>query len=239
LILYRARRYAEALAACDEATRLQPADPAVYRVRGEALLQQGQHRQAAAALSIFLSKGKPDADAYRQRALARSALGDRAGAIEDYARALALRPNDVGLLAARGWAYLVSDAPRLALGDFEAVLKQAPNEADAYNGRGLARAQLGQGRAALADAQEALRRGTRSPRLLYNAARIYATVGAVPRNPAHQQRALELLRGAGELLPAGARAGFWRETVMKDSAFVSLHRSAELLRLARPSSPPR
>ena len=80
----------------------------------------------------------------------------------------------------RGWAYLIYDSPKLALADFEAAIKLNPADADAYNGRGMAQARLGDRRAAVAERREALRQGGgTSPRVTYNAARIYAIAASV------------------------------------------------------------
>ena len=66
------------------------------------------------------------------------------------------------------------DAPKLALADFEAAIKVTPGDADAFTGRGSAHAKLGDHRAAVADAREAIQAGKTDPRVKYNAARIYA-----------------------------------------------------------------
>ena len=63
---------------------------------------------------------------------------------------------------------------QLALRDFELAIELDPKDSEAYNGRGFVRASLGRHREAMQDAAEALRHGPTSPRLLYNAARIYA-----------------------------------------------------------------
>jgi Flp pilus assembly protein TadD len=110
----------------------------------------------------------------RGRALANAALGKYAAAAEDYTRALALRPKDVSLRTARGWAYLASDAAKLALDDFVAVIRVAPKDGDAHNGRGYALARLGRHADAVGDAHTALKLGPKNARMLYNTARIFA-----------------------------------------------------------------
>ena len=73
-----------------------------------------------------------------------------------------MRPRSPALLARRGRLYLNSDAPKLALRDFEEAINLDPSSrssADAYLGRGLARASLGLYREAVADASRALRLG--------------------------------------------------------------------------------
>ena len=159
------------------------------------------------------------------------------GAIEDLTNAMALRPDRVALLSRRGWLYIVSDAPKLALHDFEAAIQLDPSFADAYNGRGYARLRLGEHRDAVADADAALGKGERTSHLLYNAARVYAlaavvaaaevrkrgqeTVALVAR---YEDRATGLLREALKRMPEADRTSFWRDVVPSDPALRALRR---------------
>ncbi len=119
----------------------------------------------------------------------------------------------------RGWAYLVSDAPKLAHNDFDEAIRLAPDEPDAYNGRGFARVLHGQHKLAVADAEESLRRGTPNARTPYNAARVYAKaaiaataeaprrgLGQIQVAERYQDRAQALIRQTLERLPASERA---------------------------------
>jgi len=104
----------------------------------------------------------------------------------------------------------------------------------------------------VAEAEEALRRGPRSPRLLYNAARTFAqaagapapagraTAGAPEQGPrpprpltraAAEERALALLREALDRMPARERPGFWAGTVRQDTAFTPIAHSTGFMRL--------
>src|SRR5205823_3376692 len=155
---------------------------------------------------------------YRGRGLARAELGKYPGAIEDYTRALELRPTSE-VQTYRGWAHLVCDAPKLALRDFDLAIELDPKNGDAYNGRGFILATRGQPREAARDAEEALRRGPKSPRLLYNAARVCAQCGGD-----NERRALELIRQALGLLPADRRPPFWSAYVRTDPALEAIRR---------------
>ncbi len=75
--------------------------------------------------------------------------------------ALSLNPDSATLNNRRGWAYLLSDAFKLALVDFDAALKLDPGLGHAYSGRGLARVSLGQWRDAVADVDTAVNLATR------------------------------------------------------------------------------
>ena len=153
------------------------------RLRAETLFRLGRFDEVIKAFDRYLETGKPQESVYRGRGLARAELGQYPGAIEDFTKALELHPTSA-VQAYRGWTHLVVDAPKLALRDFELAIELDPKNGDAYNGRGFVRASLGRHREAIQDAAEALRRGPTSPRLLYNAARIYAQCPA-PTASAH------------------------------------------------------
>ena len=137
------------------------------------MFRLGRFEEVIKAFDRYLETGKPLESVYRGRGLARAELGQYPGAIEDFTKALELHPTSA-VQAYRGWTHLVVDAPKLALRDFELAIELDPKNGDAYNGRGFVRASLGRHREAIQDAAEALRHGPPSPRLLYNAARIYA-----------------------------------------------------------------
>ena len=88
------------------------------------------------------------------------------------------------------------------------------------------RASLGRHREAIQDAAEALRHGPTSPRLLYNAARIYAQCpGTGP------ERGLELIQQALSLLPSDQRRAFWSSHIRTDAALAALRRYRLFARL--------
>src|SRR5262249_17855596 len=133
-----------------------------------------RHGEVIRACDALLALGRPSAELYQWRGLAKESLKDYPGAIADLTQAIALRPGSSVLLAHPGELYLVTDAPRPALRDFEEAIRLDRSDPDAYNGRGLARAILGDHPRAVADASTALLMAERTPRRLYNAARIYA-----------------------------------------------------------------
>jgi tetratricopeptide (TPR) repeat protein/tRNA A-37 threonylcarbamoyl transferase component Bud32 len=234
----------QALAALDAAVRVRPDYAPAHRQRAETLLALGRHREAGGELDRYLrDHGEPTADVYLARGLIHAALREYAEAVDAYGRALALR-TDAQTLTDRGWAYLKLDAPRPALADFQAALRLDPAGPDALCGRAHAEVRLGQVRAAVADAEAALARGPRKPRLLVSAACVYAlAVGWLEAQPAgstsagsvyvYQERAVELLRAALELVPAAQRKDFWSSTIEKEPDLVPLRRSTGLLDLAK------
>ncbi len=224
-LLLRERKHTEALASFDQALALRKDHSLGQRLRAEALFQLGRFEEVVDAFDQYLMTGKPLESVYRGRGLAKAEQGKYPGAIEDFTRALELHPTSQ-VQAYRGWSHLVVDAQKLALRDFELAITLDSKNGDAYNGRGLARASLGRHREAAQDAAEALRLGPRSPRLLYNAARIYAQ-----STPADQQRALDLIQQAIQLLPADQRRSFWARFIRKDAAMASLRRRPMFLQM--------
>ena len=153
--------------------------------------------------------------------LAKESLKDYPGAIADFTQAIVLRSGSASLLAHRGELYLVIDAPRLAVRDFEEAIRLDSSNPDAYNGRGLARAILGDHQKAVADALIALRMAEPTPRWLYNAARIYAKAAIAATGDVrktgrdavfvvtrYQDQAVALVRESYNRLPGAQRASF-------------------------------
>jgi serine/threonine protein kinase/tetratricopeptide (TPR) repeat protein len=219
--------YVGALASFEKALELKRDHATGQRLRAEALFRLGRFQDVIDAFDHYLATGKPLESVYRGRGLARAELGQFPGAIEDFTKALELHPTSA-VQAFRGWTHLVVDAPKLALRDFELAIELDPHNGDAYNGRGLARVRLGREREAALDAAAALREGPSSPRLYYNAARIYAQCRG-----AYSSRALELLSQALNLVPAEERPSFWSKHIKSDPAFLSLRRDPQFIDLER------
>jgi tetratricopeptide (TPR) repeat protein len=171
------------------------------------------------------------ADVYRVRGLTREKLGRTADAVTDFTLALSHKEDSL-TYAHRGWAYLASKAPRLALPDFEKAIQLDGKNGDAYNGRGAARVALAgklkDVQEAIADAETALSRGPNNdPRTLWNAARIYAQAAArldADRDylrsrigGQYRKEVLRLLRKALKETPAAERTSFVRKSIQADS----------------------
>jgi eukaryotic-like serine/threonine-protein kinase len=235
-------RDADALAAWDVALKVDRDHLEAHSLRIDLLLRLKRYDDVIRSCDALIARGKATPAIYELRGLARAERKDFAGAIEDVTSAMALLPPDqapkrAALLSRRGWLYIVADAPRLALHDFQAAIQLDPSIGDAYNGRGFARLRLGEHRDAVADAEKALGTGKPTSHLFYNAARVYAlaaivaaadvrkngqeTVTLVAR---YQDRATGLLREALKRMPDDQRASFWRDVVPADPALRTLRR---------------
>jgi tetratricopeptide (TPR) repeat protein/predicted Ser/Thr protein kinase len=235
----------EALRAYDEALDINAGYAPALLLRGELLARQGRHAEALQSFDRYFQVGKPLAKVFLVRGLSRAMVADYAGAIDDYSRVIELQP-DSRAYALRGWAYMVADAPKIALTDFHRAVELDTNNGDAFSGRALALAKLGQLRLAAKDAEESMRHGQSSSRLLFNVARTYACIvqhiapDVVARNQeaaklrtTARDRAIELLGEALELQSADERPRFWRSYVGKEPSFDPLRNTVGFVKLEK------
>jgi tetratricopeptide (TPR) repeat protein len=236
-LLLGERREPEALLAWDAALEVVPDYPEAHRLRIDLLFKRKRYGDVIRSCDALITRGRATSAIYELRGLARAERKDFAGAIEDVTNAMALREDRAALLRRRGWLYIVSDAPRLALHDFETAIGLDPAAGDAYNGRGLARLRLGEHRDAVADADKALALGELTSQLFYNSARVYALAAVVARAEVrkngqdtvalvtrYEDRATGLLREALKRMTEEERASFWRDVVPADPALKALRR---------------
>jgi tetratricopeptide (TPR) repeat protein len=248
-VLHVQERFAEALAAYDEALKADPKRVDVIRWRGEVLQVQGDYSRAASAFDDYLDKGgAPSAAVYRQRGLAHAKVGRHAQAIDDFGRALEAKPKDeekVVLYLARGQEHLALDAPKLALHDFEEARRLDPDNANASLACAHIRVKLGDLKQGTADAENAVKGDPKEPRLWHGAARVYAQAAAqwekgdrsreesqAVVQSRYQRRAIFLLRKALTCVPADQRGVYWRENVRKDKALLPIRDLPEFGQLA-------
>ncbi|HEX5270307.1 MAG TPA: protein kinase [Gemmataceae bacterium] len=237
---------AAALADCDAALKMRPDFPEAHRQRAEVLLALGRDDEAGAALDRYLAAGgESSARVFQARGLLHAKRREYGAAVEAYTRALVLH-RDAETLSYRGWAYLMQEAARPALDDFDAALKLDARHADALAGRGTALVLRGRV-ADLADAtraaEESLRGGAATVPRLMACARVHARAAGVldaargraaddARAEGYRQRALALLRETMARVPEKERPAFWRG-VLADPALTSLQRTAGMAELAR------
>jgi tetratricopeptide (TPR) repeat protein len=200
----------------------------VLRLRADVLFVQRRYHEVVEAFTEYLNNGgAPLIAVYRQCGLAHAELKQHLEAIEDYALALNMKPNDeekLRLYLYRGQEYLTSQAPRFALHDFEEALRLDPQNADGYLGRAQARLELHEPLRAVADAAKVVEAKPKEPRLWYQAARVCAQAAAQLQAELGQaavrsleDEAVRLLYAAFRELPPNERA-VWRERLLKDKA---------------------
>jgi tetratricopeptide (TPR) repeat protein len=209
-----------------------------------------RHDDVILSCDPLIARGKATAAIYERRALAREAIRDFSGAIEDFTAAMAMKGDRPRLLRLRGWVHIVADAPRLALHDFEEAIRLDASSGDAHNGCAFARLRFGEHRAAVADADRAISLGEPTAELFYKAARVYAVAAVVvsaevrKRGPEtvllvarYQDRAADLLREAIRRHPADGRASFVKDVILVDPDLKTLRRRLSSMDLAGPVMP--
>jgi tetratricopeptide (TPR) repeat protein len=93
--------------------------------------------------------------AYNNRGNARTALGDKKGAITDYNQAIKLKPDFADAYGNRGNARATLGDQKGAIADYDQAIKLKPNLAEAYYNRGVVRTALGDQKGAITDYQKA------------------------------------------------------------------------------------
>jgi tetratricopeptide (TPR) repeat protein len=243
---YRRVDYKGALQDYEAALALRVNYPEAHRLRAGVLLKLGRYDEAVRSFDECLRRGRATLEVLQGQAMAHVKLGNPAGVVDDYTLALSLSP-DGQVYAERGWAYLLSQAPRLALRDFEEAIRLDPGNANAYCGRGYARAKVGSWSEAVTDAEEALRLGPKSELLRWNVARVFAVVvgrmdgergprsyRALEKRCECQDRALALLADVLERLPnRQERAQFWEDHIGRNPDFFPIHQSPGFARLEK------
>ena len=94
--------------------------------------------------------------AYDQRGYAKYSIGDHAGAIADYDRALEIFPGNTAARNNRGMAKRSMGDYAGAIADYDKVLEKSPRDADAYYNRGIAKYSMSDYAGAIADYSQAL-----------------------------------------------------------------------------------
>jgi serine/threonine protein kinase/tetratricopeptide (TPR) repeat protein len=235
-VLHKLQRHGDAIDAYQIALQSPRPSPDIPIWMAEALVALERYPEAIAALTAHAKKGGTLAvKDYQLLALAHHRTGDLRGAIDALTKILEREPDNVAVLSQRGQFYLVVRAYTLASRDFDRAITLSPDKAALYQGRGFARVKLAQREEGVKDAEEALRRGPRSARALYHAARTVAQAAdsintdRLPANSplfrqrrSYEDRAISLLRESLEALPAAERSPFWHSTVRKDAELAPL-----------------
>jgi len=223
--------------------------PTTWRLKAEPLLSLRRYPEASEALDKYVASfpslsgdaiapetARKLSDAFKARGLIAVQTRDFRAAVDRYTEGLRVQ-RDAETLALRGWAYLMYQAPHLALPDFEEALKVQSNNTDARLGQADALVKLGQTKEATRAAERALTYGTPDSRAYYNAARVWAQA-ANARNAELQDvsraknLALDLLRLALDRQPEAKRKAFWKEYISADAVFTVLRRESGMQALA-------
>jgi tetratricopeptide (TPR) repeat protein len=125
--------------------------------QGMAYYDKGAWGAAVAAFDEAIQRDPLSESAYANRGAARLHLGDAQGAVEDFTRALEMKPSDPAVLFFnRGNAYALAGNTVGAISDFTRAGEIRPVFARAFFNRGLVRARTGDLQGARVDWRQAI-----------------------------------------------------------------------------------
>jgi tetratricopeptide (TPR) repeat protein len=128
----------------DTAVRLKPDSWIVSLCQGTMCNLEGRNADAIPFYEAALAKGPQSADPYYGLAYGYLNLNNLDKAIENYTKALEIRPDDAGLLDARGYAYVQASFAeksgavaglKNAIADFSKAISLCDEKTDRFNGR--------------------------------------------------------------------------------------------------------
>jgi tetratricopeptide (TPR) repeat protein len=194
---------AKSATACEGRGRLlmllAPELPTELRVRAQALaLEEFQHAiQLGAHSATFF-------DAYGSLM---DSLGESKEALKYYSAALIEKPNDLRVLAKRGWVWMNLEQWAEAEADFAAVLRLDSRHGEAHAGLGSVHALRKEVESAQREAHLATLHGSGDSGVLHKVACVYAVLGRSDEKHRkdYQDLALDSLRRAVELWKKGGQ----------------------------------
>lgn len=218
--------YEEAIAAYDDALKLEPDNVDALTKRGEAYYQSGDSEGALIDFARALEIDPNQAAIYQRRAALYEEQGNTQAAIDDLTAALAVTPEDSDLLVLRGKAYIQYGNVELAQADLNQAITLSPELAEAYVQRAITYLNQGDNQTANADLTQAIK-------LDPDRAEVYALRGQVYRDENEFDLALGDYRKAIELDPENPQWHADRATVYEwrgdlEEAIVALDRAIEL-----------
>jgi Tfp pilus assembly protein PilF len=182
---HRAGRAEEATARYREAMAIDSTIGSGHYFLGTALFEAGKLDEAVKEFDQAIALEENRAHAYNSRGAARWRLGDAPGAARDFDASIAADPEFLAPHSNRGLLLLREGKPAKAVDEFDLVIAEfkSPHKGPAiYEGRGIARAMLGDTEGADADLTSAVEYGTGKERTLsalYNRARLREAKGDI------------------------------------------------------------
>ena len=195
IVLNNLGRYGEAIRAFDSVVALRPDISNAYLNRGVARDETGDGAGAVADYDEALRHNPDNADARFNKARVCYRLGRYDDAVDNYTAAIELRPDDVEAINNRGLAHDAQGKYTEAIADYDRALELRPDFAEVLSNRGAARESLGDAESALADYLAAQTVVPEFAAAYYNAARLYADRGDIPKCAEQLSEAVRLQPG--------------------------------------------
>ncbi len=190
-ILSSLKRYPEALESIDKAIDFNDKDFFLYMLRGNLLRGLKRNSEARDAYSQAI-KLNPYPFGYYIRGNTLLDLGDKQGAIDDFNKAIELKPDFAEVYNSLGNAHSALGNQQRAIDDYTKAIELQPDFALAYIRRGFIRKELGNQQEAIADFTKAIE-------LQPNSAEAYMVRSGALSDLGNKQGAIEDLQKATQL----------------------------------------
>jgi tetratricopeptide (TPR) repeat protein len=199
LIQIEAGNYAQALELLNQALAADADAVDAYIYRGFVRVMVGDTEHALTDLNEALRRS-PTAEVYKARAALRQRLGDHAGAIQDYDRALEQAEDDAESYRGRAEAYRMIGLYPAADYNYTQALAHNPQDGLVYRRRGELRLGVGEPELALADFTQAIALRPTDPEAYFGRAMVRSQLGDLDGAQADFEAAGDrfLLRGLAD-----------------------------------------
>ncbi len=137
-VLYDLKSYEEALAAYEQAIRLDPNSAVAYNGKGIALCDLERYEEALAAYEQAIRLDPNNAVTYRNKGHVLYDLKSYEEALAVYVQAIRLDPNFANAYIGKGIVLYGLKRHEEALAAYEQAIRLDPNFANAYNNKGIA-----------------------------------------------------------------------------------------------------
>ena len=181
---YEAGHYQEAIADFDKAVQLNPETLYTYYKRGEAKATLGEHEAAIADFDKAIQLDPEFADSYARKRAVKALKEEETGKkarnprnLPGYITRAKQRFSLGEFQASRGNSEKAQELLAAAIEDWTHVIKSTPGDAEAYNGRGLAKLALGAAEGAITDFDKAIEINPESAEVFYSRGRAKEALG--------------------------------------------------------------
>ncbi len=175
--LYKAKRYREALYACEQALQLDPNSASIYNLKGNVLCDLMCYKDALTAFERAIQLDSNSATAFKNKGFILDKLMCYQEALAAYEQALQLDPKSAVAHASRGSILFTLKRYQEALAAYEQALRLDPSNADFYNNKGRMLQDLKRYELALTSLEQALRLDPNLASAYYNKGRALDHLG--------------------------------------------------------------
>jgi len=185
-------RSAEALAAFERATELDPNDAYLWIIKGDALDNFERLAEALGAYHRATELDPSDPTAWKGKGTVLNDLGRFAEALDAYHHATELDPNDPSTWTKKGYLLMELGRPAQAVAEYDRAIKVDPKYPYAWNAKGLALVELGRHTEALDACDLAIKLNAEHASAWKNRGRAKLGLGQIDGAVADFRHAIEL-----------------------------------------------